>query len=124
MEALRPIPALLISAGGAADARSARRVMVAPPSGATEIEVRITWLSTTQCLAVKFAGAFADVGAAWLKLPGRAPIRIFTHPSENGALVCKFAQPLYSSEVENLLRGEQPRPRVSQVRARCTFLAP
>src|SRR3954469_829192 len=124
MEVLRPISALLISTGGTPDARSPRRLVIAPPSGATEIEVRITQLSTTKCVAAKLDGKFADGEAAWLKLPGRPPIRIIAHPAEDGALVCSFAQPLYPSEVETLLRSEQARPRVSQIRPRCTFLAP
>jgi hypothetical protein len=114
----------LISAGATVAAPSARRVMVAPPPGASEIEVHITRISTTGCLMAELASAFTDGGAAWLKLPGRAPIRIFAHPTDGGALACKFAQPLYPSELESLLRRERPRAQVSQVRARCTFLAP
>jgi hypothetical protein len=97
--------------------------MVAPPSGATETEVRITRLSTRECLAVEYAGALPEEGAAWLKLPGRAPIRVFTHANEDGALVCEFAQPLYPSEVACLLSSHQARATASRVRPRCTFLA-
>ena len=122
MELLRPIPALLISAGPNGAHQGRRRLLAGQSAVLVETPVRVTRMTTHFCLVVDCPAAPADGVQTWLKLPGREAVGIVTEPRPDGALACAFAHPLYPAELEALLapRPSEPRWR-ERPKVRCTI---
>ena len=122
MDLLRPISALLISAGPNGARQGRRRLLAAQSAVMNETPVRVTRMTTRGCLIADCPAAPADGARTWLKLPGREAVGIGIEPGPEGALACTFAQPLYPAELEALLAPGPPEPRWhDRPKVRCTI---
>jgi hypothetical protein len=122
MDLLRPISALLISAGPNGAREGRRRLLAGQSAVMNETPVRVTRMTTRFCLIADCPAAPADGARTWLKLPGREAIGIAIEPRPEGTLACTFAHPLYPAELESLLAPGPPELRWhDRPKARCTI---